>query len=158
MEKLYTSKTVLEIAGWRMHTLHSTPLDLPLAVSYRNHQNSLAYFSHLAPLLLFFLLKGRIKGEEVWRNAFPLNTLFSTKILLKIGKEEQKKETSTQPQMSCFFAENRRKAKKFLIHGRSLSFCKCPRAAYNGLAGRSLPSPVLDQCVVFRSCIRGIVS
>ena len=28
-----------------------TPLDPPLAISYKNHQNSLAYFSHLAPLI-----------------------------------------------------------------------------------------------------------
>ena len=115
MEKLYTSKTFLEIGDGRMHTPHSTPLDLPLAVSYRNHQKSLAYFSHLAPLVLFLFTKRQSQrgGGGVWRNAFPLNTLFSTEILLKIGKEEQKKETSAQPQMSCFFAENRRKAKNF---------------------------------------------
>ena len=40
-----------------MHTSHPTPLDAPLAISYRNHQKSLAYFSHLAPLVLFFFTK-----------------------------------------------------------------------------------------------------
>ena len=34
-----------------MHTPHPTPLDPPLAISYKNHQKSLAYFSHLAPLI-----------------------------------------------------------------------------------------------------------
>ena len=33
----------------------------PLAISYRNHQKSLAYFSHLAPLILLFLSKGKVK-------------------------------------------------------------------------------------------------
>ena len=40
-----------------MHTSHPTPLNAPLAISYRNHQKSLAYFSHLAPLVLFFCAK-----------------------------------------------------------------------------------------------------
>ena len=57
IEKLYASKTFLKMAGGRMHT----PQDPPLAISYRNHQKSLAYFSYLAPLVLFFLLKGRVK-------------------------------------------------------------------------------------------------
>ena len=46
-----------------MHTSHSTPLDPPLAISYRNHPKSLAYFSRLAPLLLFFFTKSRVKEE-----------------------------------------------------------------------------------------------
>ena len=57
MEKLYTSKTFLKMAGGTMHTPHPTSL----AISYRNHQKSLVYFSHLAPLILFFLLKGKVK-------------------------------------------------------------------------------------------------
>ena len=59
MENLYrpTSKTFLEMAGGRMHTPHSTPLDLPLAISYRNYQKSMAYFSHLALSVLFFFTK-----------------------------------------------------------------------------------------------------
>ena len=60
MEKLYTSKTFLKTTDGRMHT----PLDPPLAISYGNHQKSLAYFSHLAPLILFFLLKGKVKRGE----------------------------------------------------------------------------------------------
>ena len=60
MEKLYTSNAFLKMAGGRMHTFHPAPLYTPLAISYRNHQKSLAYFSHLVPLILFFLLKGRV--------------------------------------------------------------------------------------------------
>ena len=50
MEKLYISKTFSKMAGGRMHTPHPTPLNPPLAISYKNHQKTLAYFSHLAPL------------------------------------------------------------------------------------------------------------
>ena len=53
MEKLFTSKTFLKVAGGRMHIAHPTPL----AISYTNHQKSLAYFSHLAPIILFFFTK-----------------------------------------------------------------------------------------------------
>ena len=62
MEKLYTSIAFLKMAGGRMHAPHPTPLYPPLAMSYRNHQKSLAYFSHLAPLILFFLLIAQSKG------------------------------------------------------------------------------------------------
>ena len=62
MEKLYTSIAFLKMAGGRMHTPHPTPLYPPLAMSYRNHQKSLAYFSHLGPLILFFLLIAQSKG------------------------------------------------------------------------------------------------
>ena len=40
-----------------MHTPHPTPLDPPLAISYRNHQKSVAYFSYLAQLILFLFTK-----------------------------------------------------------------------------------------------------
>ena len=53
MEKLCASKTFLKITGGGMHTSHPTPL----VISYRNHQKSLTYFSHLAPLILFFFIK-----------------------------------------------------------------------------------------------------
>ena len=47
------------MAGRRMHISHPipTPLDLPLAISCRNHQKNLAYFSQLAPLVLFLFTK-----------------------------------------------------------------------------------------------------
>ena len=61
MEKLYPSKTFWKMAGGRMHTLHSTPLDSFLAKGYKNYQKSWAYFCHLAPLVLSLLLKGKVK-------------------------------------------------------------------------------------------------
>ena len=55
MEKLYTLKTFLKMSDGRIHSL---PLILPpLDISYRNHQKGLAYFSDLAPLVLFFFTK-----------------------------------------------------------------------------------------------------
>ena len=62
MEKLYTSRTLLKMAGGWMHTPHPTLLDPPLAISYRNHQKSMAYFSHLAPLVFFFTKGQSQKG------------------------------------------------------------------------------------------------
>ena len=50
MEQLYTSKTFLKMAGGRMYTPHPTPL----AISYRNHEKSVAYFSPLALLVFFY--------------------------------------------------------------------------------------------------------
>ena len=57
-EKLYISKT----NGWhggRIYTPHLSILDPPLAITYRNHQKSLAYFSHLAPSLILFFCTER---------------------------------------------------------------------------------------------------
>ena len=71
MEKLYTLKVFLKMAGGRMHTPHPIPLYPHLTISYRNYQKSLAYFSHLAPLILFFLLKGRVKRRGAWPNDSP---------------------------------------------------------------------------------------
>ena len=70
MEKLYTSKTFLKMDGGKMHTPHSNPLDLPQAIRYRNHQKSLAYFSHLAPLILFFFTK-RQRQKGVGNSKMP---------------------------------------------------------------------------------------
>ena len=42
------------MADGRMHNPHPTPLYLPLAISYKNHQKSLTYFSHLTPLIVLF--------------------------------------------------------------------------------------------------------
>ena len=56
-----------------MHIPHPTPLDSPLAVSYRNHQKNLAYFSHLAPLVLFLFTKRQSQregGMAQWPYAF----------------------------------------------------------------------------------------
>ena len=53
MVKLYTAKTFLKLSGGRIRTPHPTPLDPSLAISYGYH----TYFSHLAPLILFFFTK-----------------------------------------------------------------------------------------------------
>ena len=52
-----------ENGWWVVHTPNPTSLDAPLAISYENYQKSLAYryFSHLAPLICSFLLKGKVK-------------------------------------------------------------------------------------------------
>ena len=79
-EQLDTSTTFLKMAGGRMHTLHpTTPLDPYLAISYRNHQESLTYFSHLAPLTLFYFTKKQSQmgggGGRAWHYASTLNTV-----------------------------------------------------------------------------------
>ena len=57
------------MAGGRMHILYPTPLNSYLAMCYRNHQKNLAYFSHLAPLVLFFFTKRQCqKGGGAWYN------------------------------------------------------------------------------------------
>ena len=68
MEKLYTSKAFLKMAFARMHTPHLTSLYPPLAISYRSHQKSLAYFSHLAPLILFFFTKRQSQMGGGWHS------------------------------------------------------------------------------------------
>ena len=62
------------MAGGRMHNPHPTPLDPPLAISYRNHQKSLVCFSHLAPLIVLFTER-RSEKEGGHGPIPPLNTL-----------------------------------------------------------------------------------
>ena len=47
-----------------MHTPYPSPPDPPLAISHKNHQKSLAYFSHLAPLILFFFTERQSQTGE----------------------------------------------------------------------------------------------
>ena len=57
MEKVYSLQYIKNILenGWLEDAYPSSyPLDAPLAISYRNHQKSLVYFSLLAPLIFFF--------------------------------------------------------------------------------------------------------
>ena len=76
IEKSYASKTFLKKAGGRMHIPHLTPMDPSLAISYKNHQKNLAYFSHLAPLVLFLFTKRQSQKERRHgAMAPPLNTL-----------------------------------------------------------------------------------
>ena len=67
-----------------------------MAISYKNHQKSLAYFSHLAPFILIFFTKRQIKrrgpGGGGWHKALPLlNTLQTALHLFRdmiiIGKD-----------------------------------------------------------------------
>ena len=53
------------------HTPHPTPLDSPLAIRYRNNQKNLAYFIHLAPLLMFFFTKRQSQKGRPLHNALP---------------------------------------------------------------------------------------
>ena len=70
-EKIVFIKNILENGRWEEVTSHPTPLDPPLAISYENHQKSLAYSSYLAPLILFTLLKGKVKRAGVVLGAMP---------------------------------------------------------------------------------------
>ena len=105
MEKLYTSKTFLKMADGRMHIPHPTPLDPPVAISYRNHQKSRAYLAwHKAPLP-------------------PLNTTLNTPKYAKYDAVKSKKDILV---LRCPVT----KYKVFgLICDRSLYFCKRRRAA-----------------------------
>ena len=67
--KIVYINNIFENGLWGMHTPHPTPLDPSLAINYRNHQKSLAYFSHLIPLILFFFTKRR--GQKGGRGAWP---------------------------------------------------------------------------------------
>ena len=92
MEKLYTPKTFSKMAGGRMHTPHPFPLNPPLVISYKNHRKSQAYFSHYAPLYLFFFTERQSQKEGAWHNASLLNTLLMTALhlvcdMIIIGKE-----------------------------------------------------------------------
>ena len=64
--------------GWLQNAYPSSiPLDPPLAISYTNHQKGLAYFSYLVSLILFSLLKGRVKKGGGGMAQCPLNTLLT---------------------------------------------------------------------------------
>ena len=69
-------KNIVENGWWENAYPSSYPLDPPLAISCKNHPNSLAYFSHLAPLILLFFTKRQSqKGGGHGTMARPLNTL-----------------------------------------------------------------------------------
>ena len=68
--KIVCIKSILKMAGGRMHTPHPTPLDSPLAISYRNRQKNLAYFSHLALLILFLFTKRQSQKGGAWHSGF----------------------------------------------------------------------------------------
>ena len=76
MEKLHASKTFMKMSGGRMYT----PDPALLAISYKNHQKSLAYFSHLAPLILFFYTKRQSQRRGSMAQYSSLNTLLSLRL------------------------------------------------------------------------------
>ena len=96
------------MAGGRMHIPHPTSLDSSLAISYKNHQKSLAYFSHLASSVVFLLTKRQSqKGTGHGTMAPLLNTLLRAGFrqwealgywITLIGRAKK----SSRPQMSCF--------------------------------------------------------
>ena len=95
MEKLYTSKAFLKMADGRMHIPHPTPLDPPLAICYRNHQMSLAYFSDLAPLNLFYFTERQSQkgGGGAWPNGpSKYAPAYVCSISIGIGCENVKQE------------------------------------------------------------------
>ena len=55
--KILYIKSTFENGWWENAYPSSYPLDPPLAISYRNHQKSLVYFSNLTPLILFYFTK-----------------------------------------------------------------------------------------------------
>ena len=83
--KIVYIKNFFQNAWWRKHIPHPTPLDPPLAINYKNHQKSLAYFSYWASLVLFFFTKRRSqKGGGSMAQCPPLNALLP--ILLRYAK------------------------------------------------------------------------
>ena len=55
-----------------MHSSHPNFLDLYLAIIYGNNQESLAYFGHLAPLILFFFTKRQSQKGDGEHGTMPL--------------------------------------------------------------------------------------
>ena len=92
MDKLYTSKTHLKMAGGKMYTPgpHPIPLDLPLAMSYGSHQRSLAYFSYSAPLVLLFFTKRQSQKGGAWHDALPkIRSCLDVNNVLMLNAKEQ---------------------------------------------------------------------
>ena len=120
------------MAGGRMHIPYPIPLDSPLAISYRNHQKNLAYFSHLAPLALLLFTKRqsqkggggmaqrprpkyapvdriwtirspRLFDHTDWKSKKSLHVLRCSVFTENIGIMKSKKKVAyTRPQMFCF--------------------------------------------------------
>ena len=74
MEKLYASKTFSKMAGGRICISLILPLDPPLAINYKNHQKSLAYFQSVGTInFVMFYLKTESIGEDRggWHHVLP---------------------------------------------------------------------------------------
>ena len=81
--KIVYIKNIFENGWWEEAYPSSNPWIRPLAISYKNHQKSLAYFSHLAPLILFFFTERQSQQERTGGGGggvaqrSPLNTLLT---------------------------------------------------------------------------------
>ena len=58
-------KNIFENDWWE----DAYPSSYPPAINYRNHQKSLAYFNHLAPLVLFVFTTRQSQKGVAWHNA-----------------------------------------------------------------------------------------
>ena len=77
MEKMYTSKTVLKVAGGRMHTPHPTSL----AIGYATETIKRVYpiFRSLGTInFVIFTKRQSQKGEAMAQQPPSLNTLLQT--------------------------------------------------------------------------------
>ena len=83
MKKINTSHTFLKMADERMHTLILAPGSAPRHKQQKlSKESGIAYFSHLAPLILLF--PTRRQSQKGWRrhNAPPSNTLLPRSLRL----------------------------------------------------------------------------
>ena len=80
MEKLYTSKTFLKMAGGRMHIVYSSLCPPVSAPGYKLQKpfKRAGIFQSLGTITLFFLLKGRVKRGREHGPMPPLNTLLAS--------------------------------------------------------------------------------
>ena len=70
--KILYMKNIFENGWWEEAYTSSYSLDLALAISYKNYQKNLAYFSHLAPLILLIFTKRQSQEDRTggrWYNA-----------------------------------------------------------------------------------------
>ena len=75
------------MAGRWMHTPHPTPMDPPLAISYRNHYASGMFQSFGTITFFFFTERQSQKGGAVAQCPPSLNTLLHR--ILKLGACER---------------------------------------------------------------------
>ena len=65
--KIVRIKNIFKNGWWEEAYPSFYPKEPSLAISYKNHPKSLAYFSHLAPLILLFFTKRQSQKERTGR-------------------------------------------------------------------------------------------